>query len=92
MWKTILKKYRFTLILLVIFLVVVAFIDKNNAVDNIRLNRKIKDLETQREFYLKKIQEDSLMLEKLKDPAFLEKYARENFYMRRKGEEVYIVR
>lgn len=92
MWKSIVKKYRFVIIALLIFLALVAFVDKNNAVDNWRLRQKINDLEAQREFYIDKIQEDSLVLENLKNPAFLEKYARENFYMKRPGEEIYVVR
>ena len=92
MWKTILKNNRFFFIALIIFLVLVTFVDKNNLLDNWRLSRKINDLEQQRDFYLQKIEEDSLVLENLKRPEFLEQYAREHFYMKRPGEEIYIVR
>ena len=92
MWKSIFKKYRFALIALILFLVLVAFVDKNNMVDNWRLGRKINELEAQKEFYLQRIQEDSVVLENLKDPLFLEKYARESFYMKRPDEKIYIVR
>ena len=92
MWKSIFKKYRFAIIALIVFLVLVAFVDKNNAVDNWRLRQKINDLETQKEFYLQRIEEDSLILENLQDPGFLERYAREQFYMKRPEEKIYIVR
>ena len=92
MWKQIFKRHRFVLIVVVIFFVVVAFLDKNNLRENWELRQKIEDLEDQKDFYLKKIEEDSLVLENLRNAEFLEKYARENFYMKRAGEEIYIVR
>lgn len=92
MWKTIFKGHRFFFIALIVFLMLVTFVDKNNALDNIQLHRKTKKLEDQREFYLKKIHEDSLILENLKNPEFLEQYARENFYMKQANEQIYLVR
>lgn len=92
MWKSIFKKYRFAIIALIVFLVLVTFVDKNNAVDNWRLRQKIHDLEAQKEFYLQRIEEDSLVLESLQDKEFLERYAREQFYMKRPEEKIYIVR
>lgn len=92
MWKAIFKGHRFFFIALIVFLVLVAFVDQNNALDNMRLRRKINELENQRKFYLQKIEEDSLVLENLKNPYFLEQYAREHFYMKRPEEQIYIVR
>ena len=92
MWKNIFKGKRFVIIALILFLVLVTFVDKNNLLDSWRLHRKIKTLEEQREFYLHKIEEDSLVLENLKNNAFLERYARENFYMKREGETIYVIR
>ena len=92
MWKTLFKKYRFFFIVLILFLVLVTFVDKNNLLDNWRLRGKIHDLEEQREFYLERIEADSIVLENLKDPSFLERYARENFYMKRPEETIYLIR
>jgi cell division protein FtsB len=90
--KKFLKGHRFILIALAVFLVLVTFVDKNNLVDNWQLRGKIRALEAQREFYRQRIYEDSVVLENLRDPRFLEQYAREQFYMHRAGEEVYLVR
>ena len=90
--KKFLKGHRFIFIALVVFLVLVTFVDKNNWLDNFRLNRKISALEEQRDFYLQRIREDSIVLENLQDPYFLEQYAREHFYMRRPDEEIFIIR
>jgi cell division protein FtsB len=91
MWRIIFRKYRFFFLALILFLVLVTFLDKNNLLSSWRLRGEIKELEEQREFYLQKIAEDSLILENLKDPRFLEQYAREQFYMKRPGEEIYLV-
>ncbi len=90
--KQFLKEHRFILIALAVFLVLVTFVDKHNFIDNWQVRRKIRALEEQREFYRQRIREDSLVLENLRDPDYLEAYAREHFYMRRAGEELYIVR
>ena len=86
------KQYRFAMIALILFLVLVTFVDKNNFIGNWRVRTKIRALEEQREFYLQRIHDDSIVLENLRDPSYLEAYAREHFYMRRAGEELYIVR
>ena len=90
--RNFLKGHRFVFIALVVFLVLVTFVDKNNWLDNFRLNRKISALEEQRDFYLQRIREDSIVLENLQDPYFLEQYAREHFYMRRPDEDIFIIR
>ncbi len=92
MWKTLLKKYRFFVVALIAFLVLVTFFDKNSLLDNRKLRGKIRELEERRDFYLEKIRQDSLVLENLHDSAFLEQYAREHFYMKRPEETLYIVK
>lgn len=92
MFTTLLNGKRLFIITIIVFVVLVTFIDKNNLLDSWQLKSKITDLEEQREYYLKKIEEDSLVLEKIKDDKFLEQFARENYYMKREGEEIYLVR
>lgn len=87
-----LKNNKLILITIIVFIVLVTFLDKNNIVDSLEVRRKIRKLEDQKEYYLEKITEDSIMLENIKDNAFLEKYAREKFYMKRPGETIYIVK
>jgi hypothetical protein len=90
--KHFLKKYRFILIAVAVFLVLGMVADGNSFIGDWRLQMKIRALEEQREFYLERIREDSTVLENLRDPRFLEEYAREHFYMRREEEELYLVR
>lgn len=90
--KKLFKGHRFILIALAVFLVLLSFVDRNNFIDQWRLRREIRALEEQRTFYLRRIADDSTVLENLRDPLFLETYAREHFYMRAAGEEVFLVR
>jgi len=90
--KKLFKGHRFVVIALVVFLVLLSFVDRNNFIDQWELRQQIRALEEQRAFYLQRIADDSTVLENLRDPLFLETYAREHFYMRRDGEEVFLVR
>ena len=92
MLKFLIKGNRLFMITAVIFIVLVLFIDKNNLLDSWAVRRKINDLEEQKEYYLNKIKEDSTVLESLKDDRYLEKLAREQYYMRKEGETLYIVK
>ena len=86
------RKNRFLLIALLVFLVLITFLDKNNLLNDWRLHRKIEALEEQRDYYRQKIEEDSLVLDRLQDVRYLERYAREHFYMKKPEETIYIVR
>jgi len=89
-WGKILKnKY---LIAVVVFLLIVLFIDDNNLMERFNLMSERSDLNTQVEFYENKIQESNRKLEELKtDSASLEKFAREEYFMKKDNEDVYII-
>ena len=82
---------RLWIITIAAFIILVAFLDRNNLVSRSKLRGSIRDLERQKEYYLARIAEDSTLLEHLKDDAFLEQFAREHYLMRRDGETLYIV-
>lgn len=73
------------------FVAWVLFFDRNNYLDSRELDRKIRELESEKAFYLHKITEDSAVIAGLKDSAFLERFSRENFLMRLPGEEIYLI-
>lgn len=73
------------------FVAWVLFFDRNNYLDSRELDRRIRELESEKTFYLHKIKEDSAVIAGLKDSAFLERFSRENFLMRRPGEEIYLI-
>jgi len=83
---------RLWIITIAVFVLVVAVFDKNNLIEAWRLKQKINDLEAQKEYYQQKIDEDSTILENLRDDDYLERYAREHYLMKRKDETIYLLR
>lgn len=78
------------LAILVVALVLVLF--GRDIVESIRLRGQIRELERRKAYYQNRIEEDSTLLENLRDRDFLERYAREKYLMRVEGEEIYIIR
>ena len=52
---------------------------------------EIRELNKEKALYQESIRRDSLLIENLKNDEFLERYAREKFLMKRKGEDIFIV-
>ena len=59
--------------------------------DMIATSRSTDAVEVKIEEYRSQIEADSLFIEQLNTPDFLERYAREEFNMQRAGETVYIM-
>ena len=90
-WRDVIKSHKIWVIIIVAFLLLMTVLDDDNLIDRHRVNRSIKDLERQRDYFHARIVEDSTLLENLRNDAFLEQYARENFRMKRAGETVYLI-
>jgi cell division protein FtsB len=73
------------------FFVLLLVLFGSDVKDMIGVRAEIRRLTDRKEQLLQQIKADSTLLENLKDPDFLEKFARENYLMRREGEEVYII-
>ena len=75
-----------------VFTIWMLFFDQNNVVDRIRMGAEIRQLENDREYYLEQIQKDSARLHELTtNRENLEKYAREQFLMKKPNEDVFVV-
>jgi len=75
-----------------LFLIWIVFFDENNLIQRQRNKKRLKALKEQRTFYREKIEADNRKIEELKSGAGnLEKYAREQFYMSRPGEDLYLI-
>ena len=75
-----------------IFLVWMVFFDANDFVTQYQMSKKLNDLEEDKEYYVQKIAEvQKDRTELMSNPELLEKYAREKYYMKRPGEEVFIL-
>jgi cell division protein DivIC len=88
-WPWVKNKYVLTISVFAIWML---FFDQNNAVDRMKMTREINQLEEDREYYLEQIQKDSIRYHELTtDQDNLEKYAREQFFMKKKQEDVFVV-
>jgi cell division protein FtsB len=88
----ILKPFKNIFILiLVVFVVWMLFFDANSWLIHHELNTDIDALENEKEYYKKEIEKDNKAIKKLSTEEGLEKFAREEYYMKRDNEEIYII-
>jgi cell division protein FtsB len=74
------------------FAVWITFFDENNLFVQHRRTRELSDLKSKIDYYHNQVNLTKKELDDLKnDPAALEKYAREKYFMKRDNEEVYII-
>jgi hypothetical protein len=55
------------------------------------LESKIDELERQKEELILKIQDDQIFIKKLSDSIELEKFGRENYYLKKVDEDIFII-
>lgn len=79
------------MIITVLFIIWMLFFDTNSYLIHHELNNDIKKLEKNKEEYLEEIMNDKLFIEKMKDTSEIEKFAREQYYLKRKNEEIYLI-
>jgi cell division protein FtsB len=83
------NKYFLTL---AIFIIWIILLDSNNLVDRYSQLNELHKLKKEREYYINKIEADRSKLNELKtDNHNLEKFAREQYRMKKKDEDLYIV-
>jgi cell division protein FtsB len=78
-------------LILVIFAVWMLFFDANSWLIHHELNTDIKALENEKEYYQREIEKDNKAIKKLSTDEGLEKFAREEYYMKRENEEIFII-
>ena len=84
-----LNKYVLSVIL---FLIWISFFDRNDLFTQWERKQELKKLEQSASYYEKGIADTKKNLMDLNNnPAMLEKFARENFYLKRSNEQVFLV-
>lgn len=84
------NKYILTI---VVFFVWLTFFDRYNMVDMLEYSSKISEMKSEVEYYKAKIKEDSTRIQELtSNNENLEKYAREQYLMKKPDEEIFIVK
>ena len=78
-------------IITLLFIIWMLFFDENSYLNHRELNEEIEKLEDASEYYVKEIKRDSNIIENLNNKDSLEKYAREQYKMKRDNEDIYII-
>ena len=74
------------------FVLWMTIIDSNGFINRYRLSNKLSELNSQKEFYVKEINKVSLDKERFEsDQELLEKYAREEYLMKKESEDIFYV-
>jgi cell division protein DivIC len=89
-WKEKLKnKYYISII---VFVVWIAFFDRNDFISQYTYNQKLKQLKRDREYFLNEIKKDRKNLDELiSNSKNLEKFAREKYLMKKENEDIFIL-
>jgi cell division protein FtsB len=83
------NKYLLTIIIFVIWVVL---LDSNNLISQHKVMKDLKKLRAEKEYYVQRIEEDKRKLHELKtDDQNLEKFAREQYRMKKPDEDLYII-
>ena len=82
------NKYVIILLLFVIWMI---FFDENSLLNHWELDKEIDNLEKSNEYYQEQIDQDKKVIENLNDPDSLEKYAREEYKMKKENEEIFLI-
>ncbi|MBQ2858700.1 MAG: septum formation initiator family protein [Bacteroidaceae bacterium] len=79
------------LITVVLFLVIIVFLDENSLVQRAKQRKEIEALKVEIEKYRKQYEKDTETLKELtENPEALEKIAREKYLMKKPNEDVFI--
>lgn len=81
-------KYMITVL---IFIVVIGFLDENSLIQRVKHRREISALNSEIEKYRKQYEEDTEKLKELTtNPEALEKIAREKYLMKKPDEDIFV--
>ncbi len=83
-----LNKY---VLIVLLFMIWMLFLDTNSWLIHRELDTEIQELEGNKEYYIKEIIKDQKDIKVLKDSNELEKFAREEYFMKQDDEEIYII-
>lgn len=80
------------LLTIIVFVIWVVLLDSNNLISQHKEMKNLKKLRAEKEYYIRRIEEDKRKLHELKtDDQNLEKFAREQYRMKKPDEDLYII-
>ena len=86
--KIITNKY---VLILATFIVWMVFFDENSYLNHREFNKEIEKLNSEKEYYKSEIKKDDALIKNLDDQEELEKFAREEYKMKKENEDIYII-
>jgi len=78
-------------IVLSIFIIWMVFFDENSFVNHLEFDKEIEKLNNEKEYLKSEIKKDKELIKKLDNQEQLEKFAREEYNMKKENEEIYLI-
>lgn len=78
-------------IILLCFILWILFFDNYSIINHSILNKDLKTLQESKTYFQQELIKDSIETIQMKNPEYIEKYAREKYFMKRENEDVYII-
>lgn len=83
------NKYLITIVALTVW---ISFFDKNDISEQMDLSNKVNKLKVERDYYVEAIKANKNKINELQtDSKSLEKFARENYLMKKDNEDVFVI-
>ena len=79
------------LLVFIVFAVWMLFFDAHSLLFHNELNSDVEELEYQKEHYKSEIEKDNKAIKELSTEEGIERAARENYYMKKPNEDIYII-
>jgi cell division protein FtsB len=80
------------LMAVLVFLVWLLVFDQNSLIDRVKYLNTLHDMDDEKQYYLERIEDDTRRLNELKtDQDNLEKFAREQYFMKKENEDVFVI-
>lgn len=97
-FKSSIEKYPFLkffgnryFVVLLLFGIWIVFLDDASYLRHRDLDKEIRTLESNKKYYQDEISKDQKQIKELKNTEYIEKYAREKYYMKKNNEDIYVI-
>jgi cell division protein FtsB len=91
MIKKLSNRKNIIIFITIIFVLWMLFFDENSYLSHRELNKEIEETNKINSFYKQQIKKDKKTINDLKNPDSLEKFGREEYLMKKKNEEIFII-
>ncbi len=88
-WRILYNRY---FLATAVFVIWVVFLDQNNLITQYLYYKELKKAEEEMNYYKQELEKVKIEMDQLtSDPAKLEKFARERYFMKRPEEDIFII-